>query len=88
MPTIQFKSTVEELSTFPVIDHFWHETSAFTKRFEPSDHWCLKWREPWSGAMVRSYGPASCSPGWNSGNDAGDLKCNDSKSEFEEFALH
>ena len=44
--------------------------------------------EPWSGALVRSYGPASCSLGWNSGNDAGDLKCNDSKSEFEEFALH
>lgn len=41
-----------------------------------------------AGAMVRSYGPASCSLGWNSGNDAGDLKCNDSKSEFEEFALH
>lgn len=52
MLTIRFKSTVEELSTFPVIDHVWHETSAFTKRFEPSDQWCLKWREPWSGAMV------------------------------------
>ena len=48
----RFKSTVEELSTFPVIEHVWHETSAFTKRFEPSDQWCLNWREPWSGAMV------------------------------------
>ena len=79
MLTIRFKSTVEELSTFPVIDHFWHETSASQKGLS----------HPITGVSSGgSHGPELWSCVLHSGNDAGDLKCNDSKSEFEEFALH